>query len=35
MRVETELAWHTEFLEALPKLYARQHRPEAGGTAGA
>jgi DNA-binding PadR family transcriptional regulator len=30
MRVETELAWHTEFLEALPKLYARQDRPEAG-----
>jgi hypothetical protein len=35
MRVETELAWHTEFLEALPKLYARQDRPEAGGTADA
>jgi DNA-binding PadR family transcriptional regulator len=27
MRVETELAWHTEFLEALPKLFARQARP--------
>jgi DNA-binding PadR family transcriptional regulator len=31
MRLETELAWHTEFLEALPKLFAQQddHAPEA------
>jgi hypothetical protein len=27
MRVETELAWHTEFLEALPKLFAQRADP--------
>jgi DNA-binding PadR family transcriptional regulator len=36
MRVETELAWHTEFLKALPKLFAQQASPatEATQTAG-
>lgn len=34
-RVETELAWHNEFLEALPKLFTQRDRPEAGGTANA